>query len=156
MAALKVSHRAWYPDAGGNLLLKVGGDLSGNLTAPATNGRPNPADKGQDSVNVGNWLWRQGNGNSLNGQPAAWWINFGSYTASTGLGGADQMAGFTGFGTLGGGDLDVQVDGDAGVLNQLTGSDFSASINPRQPGVAVGGGQHRPRGRRWQLADRRR
>ncbi len=24
-------YRAWYPDAGGNLLLKVGGDLSGNL-----------------------------------------------------------------------------------------------------------------------------
>ncbi|WP_413790740.1 MULTISPECIES: filamentous haemagglutinin family protein [unclassified Pseudomonas] len=132
-------YRAWYPDAGGNLLLKVGGDLSGNLTAPAAtpNGRPNPADIGQDSANVGNWLWRQGNGDSVSSQPTAWWINFGSYTASTVSGGADQMAAFTGFGTLGGGDLDVQVKGDAGVLNRLAGSDFNSNINPRSQGLLL-------------------
>ncbi|WP_053150597.1 filamentous hemagglutinin family protein [Pseudomonas sp. Pf153] len=132
-------YRAWYPDAGGNLLLKVGGDLSGNLTAPAATpvGRPNPADIGQDSANVGNWLWRQGNGDPVNGQPTAWWINFGSYTASTEPGGADQMAGFTGFGTLGGGDLDVQVKGDAGVLHRLAGSDFNPNITPRSQGLLL-------------------
>ncbi|QGA50511.1 filamentous hemagglutinin family protein [Pseudomonas brassicacearum] len=131
-------YRAWYPDAGGNLLLKVGGDLSGNLTAPVnSNGRPNPIDMGQDSANVGNWLWRQGNGDSANSQPTAWWINFGSYTASTVSGGADQMAAFTGFGTLGGGDLDVQVKGDAGVLNQLAGSNFSSNINARSQGLLL-------------------
>ncbi|MBD9463802.1 filamentous hemagglutinin family protein [Pseudomonas sp. Pdm06] len=132
-------YRAWYPDAGGNLLLKVGGDLSGNLTAPAAtpSGRPNPADMGQDSANVGNWLWRQGNGDSVSSQPTAWWINFGSYTASTVSGGADQMAAFTGFGTLGGGDLDVQVKGDAGVLNRLAGSDFNSNINPRSQGLLL-------------------
>ncbi|WHS58318.1 filamentous hemagglutinin family protein [Pseudomonas sp. G2-4] len=132
-------YRAWYPDAGGNLLLKVGGDLSGNLTAPAAtpSGRPNPADTGQDSANVGNWLWRQGNGDSANSQPTAWWINFGSYTASTVSGGADQMAAFTGFGTLGGGDLDVQVKGDAGVLNRLAGSDFNSNINSRSQGLLL-------------------
>lgn len=132
-------YRAWYPDAGGNLLLKVGGNLSGNLTAPAATpvGRPNPADIGQDSANVGNWLWRQGNGDSANSQPTAWWINFGSYTASTEAGGADQMAAFTGFGTLGGGDLDVQVKGDAGVLNRLAGSDFNSNINPRSQGLLL-------------------
>ncbi|SFB47423.1 filamentous hemagglutinin family N-terminal domain-containing protein [Pseudomonas sp. NFIX10] len=132
-------YRAWYPDAGGNLLLKVGGDLSGNLTAPAAtpNGRPNPADMGQDSANVGNWLWRQGNGDSVSSQPTAWWINFGSYTASTVSGGADQMAAFTGFGTLGGGDLDVQVKGDAGVLNRLAGSGFNSNINPRSQGLLL-------------------
>ncbi|SCZ00146.1 filamentous hemagglutinin family protein [Pseudomonas sp. NFACC37-1] len=132
-------YRAWYPDAGGNLLLKVGGDLSGNLTAPAAtpNGRPNPADIGQDSANVGNWLWRQGNGDSVSSQPTAWWINFGSYTASTVSGGADQMAAFTGFGTLGGGDLDVQVKGDAGVLNRLAGGDFNSNISPRSQGLLL-------------------
>ncbi|SCW70131.1 MULTISPECIES: filamentous hemagglutinin family protein [unclassified Pseudomonas] len=131
-------YRAWYPDAGGNLLLKVGGDLSGNLTAPASAfGRPNPADIDQDSANVGNWLWRQGDGDSVNGQSTAWWINFGSYTASTVLGGADQMAGFTGFGTLGGGDLDVQVGGDAGVLGRLAGNDFNTNINPRSQGLLL-------------------
>lgn len=131
-------YRAWYPDAGGNLLLKVGGDLSGNLTAPVnSNGRPNPTDMGQDSANVGNWLWRQGNGDSANSQPTAWWINFGSYTASTMSGGADQMAAFTGFGTLGGGDLDVQVKGDAGVLNRLAGSDFNSNINARSQGLLL-------------------
>ncbi|MGX1175296.1 filamentous hemagglutinin family protein [Pseudomonas sp. R151218B TE3479] len=132
-------YRAWYPDAGGNLLLKVGGDLSGNLTAPAATpiGRPNPTDKGQDSANVGNWIWRQGNGDSVNGQPTAWWINFGSYTASTESGGADQMAGFTGFGTLGGGDLDVQVGGDAGVLRRLAGNSFNTNINPRSQGLVL-------------------
>ncbi|SEO50145.1 filamentous hemagglutinin family protein [Pseudomonas sp. NFACC39-1] len=132
-------YRAWYPDAGGNLLLKVGGDLRGNLTAPAATpvGRPNPTDNGQDSANVGNWLWRQGNGDSANSQPTAWWINFGSYTASTVPGRADQMAAFTGFGTLGGGDLDVQVKGDAGVLNRFAGSDFNSNINPRSQGLLL-------------------
>ncbi|SCW90991.1 filamentous hemagglutinin family protein [Pseudomonas sp. NFACC05-1] len=131
-------YRAWYPDAGGNLLLKVGGDLSGNLTAPVnSNGRPNPTDMGQDSANVGNWLWRQGNGDSASSQPTAWWINFGSHTASTVSGGADQMAAFTGFGTLGGGDLDVQVKGDAGVLNRLAGNDFNSNINPRSQGLLL-------------------
>ncbi|MHC8327167.1 filamentous haemagglutinin family protein [Pseudomonas sp. LB1P83] len=138
-------YRAWYPDGGGNLLLKVGGDLTGNAAAPAgAFGRPNPADVGYDSVNTGNWLWRQGSGAVVTGgttQPAAWWINFGSYTASMVANGADQMVGFTGFGTLGGGDLNVQVGGNAGVLNTLAGSTFNSNINARSQGLvlAVGG-----------------
>ncbi|MHC8367505.1 filamentous hemagglutinin family protein [Pseudomonas sp. ZT5P21] len=138
-------YRAWYPNAGGNLTLKVGGNLTGNITAPANAlGRPNSKDVGYDSANVGNWLWRQGNGGVATGgaaQPTAWWINFGSYTASMDPGGADQMVGFTGFGTLGGGDLNVRVAGDAGILNTLAGSTFNSNINPRSQGLvlAVGG-----------------
>lgn len=60
-------------------------------------------------------------------QPTAWWINFGSYTATTG---ADKMLGFTGFGTLGGGDLDVNVGGDAGVLNTLGYGFSNGAVNP--------------------------
>lgn len=134
-------YRAWYPDFGGNLTLKVGGNLTGNSMDVATSrvGRPNPGDWGYDTVNVGNWLWRQGNGDVATGgaaQPTAWWINFGSYTPGAQAGKADLMVGFTGFGTLGGGDLNVQVGGDAGVLNTLAGNAFQ-SINPRSQGLVL-------------------
>ncbi|MBF4211841.1 hypothetical protein EI533_29700, partial [Pseudomonas donghuensis] len=82
----------------------------------------------------------QGNGGVATGgaaQPTAWWINFGSYTAGAETGKADLMVGFTGFGTLGGGDLNVQVGGDAGVLNTLAGSTFNSNINPRSQGLVL-------------------
>ncbi|MCE4053106.1 filamentous haemagglutinin family protein [Pseudomonas sp. Au-Pse12] len=125
-------YRAWYPDGGGNLSLRVGGNLSGNVvdTSISAIGRPNPLDSGHDSTQVGNWLWRQGGGQSL---PTAWWINFGSYTATKQ---ADQMVGFTGFGTLGGGNLDIAVAGDAGVLNTL-GGDADPAVNRRTQGLVL-------------------
>ncbi|MBT2372647.1 filamentous hemagglutinin family protein [Pseudomonas fluorescens] len=137
-------YRAWYPEAGGNLFLKVGGSLTGNIVAPSSGsgvGRPNPVDSGNDSADVGNWLWRQGSGNVNTGgqvQPTAWWINFGSYT-STAMADqrVDQLVGFTGFGTLGGGDLDVQVGGDAGLLRSMLGSTLSSSVNPRSQGLVL-------------------
>jgi len=126
-------YRAWYPDGGGNLSLRVGGNLTGNIvdTAAQSQNRPNPQDSGHDSTQVGNWLWRQGGGQSL---PTAWWINFGSYTATTA---ADQLVGFTGFGTLGGGNLDVRVGGDAGVLKPMAGSLVERSANPRTQGLVL-------------------
>ncbi len=137
-------YRAWYPDFGGNLTLKVGGDLTGNIMDRVSTGlgRPNPGDLGYNTANVGNWLWRQGNGDVNTGgqvQPTAWWINFGTYTNTAALGGssADQMVGFTGFGTLGGGDVDVQVAGDAGILTPMSGSAFATSVNPRSQGLVL-------------------
>ena len=132
-------YRAWYPEAGGNLMVKVGGNLTGNIVsalAGTGTGRPNPLDAGNDSASVGNWLWRQGSGSVDAGQaqPTAWWINFGSYTATKT---ADQLVGFTGFGTLGGGDLDVQVGGDAGLLRSLAGSDIQPTANPRSQGLVL-------------------
>lgn len=69
------------------------------------------------SVGIGNWLWRQGTGSANGGDtPTAWWINFGSYTQAS----ADfkdktpLLVGFTGFGALGGGNVSMRVDGDAG------------------------------------------
>ncbi|WP_460108352.1 filamentous haemagglutinin family protein [Pseudomonas sp. H1_F01] len=134
-------YRAWYPDFGGNLTLKVGGNLTGNsLDVSSTNlGRPNGGDVGYDTVNVGNWLWRQGSGSIATGsqfQPPAWWINFGSYTAAKD-GKADLMVGFTGFGTLGGGNLNVQVAGDAGVLDQMAGSRLVPISNSRSQGLVL-------------------
>ncbi|WP_258194652.1 filamentous haemagglutinin family protein [Janthinobacterium sp. PAMC25594] len=137
-------YRAWYPDQGGNLLLKVAGDLSGSLldAASSSNERPVSKDGMADSVAVGNWLWRQGSGGVATGgpaQPTAWWINFGSYVGRDTL--ADTVLGFTGFGTLGGGNVRADVAGDAGVLAPLTGNTYNASINPRSQGLllAVGG-----------------
>ncbi|WP_047228942.1 filamentous haemagglutinin family protein [Pseudomonas brassicacearum] len=134
-------YRAWYPDFGGNVSLKVGGNLTGNSldVSSANIGRPNGGDVGYDTVNVGNWLWRQGNGSVATGtqaQPTAWWINFGSYTAAKD-GKADLMVGFTGFGTLGGGNLNVQVAGDAGVLDQMAGSRLVPGSNSRSQGLVL-------------------
>lgn len=131
-------YRAWYPDTGGNLLLKVGGNLTGNITSPAQNGvgRPVPSDQGQDSANVGNWLWRQGNGLSgSQAQATAWWINFGSYVATDR---ADQMVGFTGFGTLGGGNLNVDVGGDAGLISPVSSTALNVSRRSQGLVLAVG------------------
>ncbi|WP_030131573.1 filamentous hemagglutinin family protein [Pseudomonas sp. QTF5] len=135
-------YRAWYPDSGGNLTLKVGGNLTGNAmdVSSVSYGRPNLLDSGYDTVNVGNWLWRQGNGSVATGtgaQPSAWWINFGSYTAAQDPVNADLMVGFTGFGTLGGGDLNVQVAGDAGVLDQMAGSLLEPRSNRRSQGLVL-------------------
>ena len=136
---------AWYPAAGGNLTLRVGGDLTGDMTMAAGGsgfGRPNPADRGVSSGAIGNWLWRQGTGGTFGGaqdQPTAWWINFGSYVATTGS--ADKLLGFTGFGTLGGGDLRVDVGGNAGVQARRGTKVDTYSDSQRSQGLvlAVGG-----------------
>ena len=117
--------RAWYPTDGGNLTIKVDGDLTGEILTPSVyaNQRPDPLDSGYDSAAAGNWLWRQGTGGALGGgddQATAWWINFGSYVSRGDGISADQLVGFTGLGTLGGGDLNVEVGGDAGILSTPT------------------------------------
>lgn len=109
-------YQAWYPDHGGNLLLNVGGDLTGDLVAQkqVTIGETVQL----SSTAAGNWLWRQGSGTALDqgdGMPTAWWINFGTYVR---FGASSALTGFTGFGTLGGGNVDVRVGGDAGTLVQ--------------------------------------
>lgn len=82
------------------------------------------------SVDVGSWLWRQGSGSLESGGmdvPTAWWINFGTYVAgpvdlqrdeynSWLYGNAPFLTGFTGVGTLGGGNLVVESGGDAGMI----------------------------------------
>ena len=139
-------YRAWYPEAGGNLSLKVGGNLTGNILAQmATNGtgRPNENDIGVDSSSTGNWLWRQGSGAINAGdqpQLTAWWINFGSFTGDKAIGDkprADKLVGFTGFGTLGGGDLDVDVAGDAGLIQGMAGNTLRSTANPRSQGLVL-------------------
>ncbi|MDH1512541.1 filamentous hemagglutinin family protein [Pseudomonas mosselii] len=106
-------YRAWYPEQGGNLRIAAGGDLTGNLVATRTGSalaRPQVA-----SAAVGNWLWRQGQPSA--DTPAAWWVNFGTFAQQPQATVAEPwLVGFTGIGTLGGGNLDVGVDGSAGLL----------------------------------------
>ena len=131
----------WFPQEGGNLRVKVGGNLTGNITDKAGDiGRPVSGDVGYDSANVGSWLWRQGNG--LTGSQAlatAWWINFGAYVPNLLIPqGPDQMVGFTGFGTLGGGNLNVDVGGDAGILRPLAlGGSTPVNVNARSQGLVL-------------------
>ncbi|WP_245476385.1 hypothetical protein [Bradyrhizobium sp. Leo170] len=138
-------YRAWYPNFGGDLTIKVGGNLTGDMmnSSTAINLRPNQADNGYDSADVANWLWRQGSNNVATGgqaQPAAWWINFGTYVGA--MNGntpyADKMVGFTGFGTLGGGNLAVDVAGNAGRLSTLAASTFdNGNYNPRSQSLVL-------------------
>lgn len=132
-------YRAWYPEGGGNLRIDVGGNLTGNITGVAGNSLawPNPKDNGLDSAEVGNWLWRQGSADVATGgsaQPTAWWINFGTYTAA---GAADRMVGFTGFGTLGGGNLELNVAGAAGTVDTPANANDPATVAPRSQGLVL-------------------
>ena len=106
-------YRAWYPDGGGNLTVRAGANLIGDvmLASPASYGRPVTSSIGYNSDTPGNWLWRQGSGSAAIGQaqPTAWWINFGTYVAGDINQPTDELRGFTGFGTLGGGNLSMDV-----------------------------------------------
>ncbi|WP_254999217.1 filamentous hemagglutinin family protein [Pseudomonas sp. S12(2018)] len=111
-------YQAWYPEQGGNLLLTVGGNLTGNSLSREYGSLTRLAYQ-LPTAQVGNWLWRQGSGNALAADeqiPTAWWINFGTYVRYQRN---SVVAGFTGFGTLGGGNLDVTVGGQAGTLDVI-------------------------------------
>ena len=144
-------YRAWYPEHGGNVLVRAQGDVRGDLigqrgsqfrTDAIGNIRPMPA-----SADVGNWLWRQGTGSAVAGSegvPTAWWINFGSYVPGPSsaydlFGTAPFMTGFTGIGTLGGGNLVLEAGGDAGMLTRRM--DLAGSFVLRSTGLnlVVGG-----------------
>ena len=63
-------YRAWYPDGGGNLTVRAGANLIGDvmLASPASYGRPVTSSIGYNSDTPGNWLWRQGSGSAAIGQ----------------------------------------------------------------------------------------
>ncbi|VVE75265.1 filamentous hemagglutinin-like protein [Pandoraea anapnoica] len=106
--------QAWYPEHGGDVLVKAQQDVSGNLQL--TN---NPL-RYVDSNLVSNWLYRQGGGGATN-DPTAWSVNFGAL-AKTDANATDmQLIGFQGIGTLGGGNLTVIAGRDAGVMSPVNG-----------------------------------
>ncbi len=110
---LVAGYQAYYPDGGGNVLIAAQGNLTGDILVPTANGQ-NAAING-----VGNWLWRQGNGSAAPAVSTAWWINFGTYALpldnnAKQLGTTPVLTGFTGIGTLGGGNLTITAGGNAG------------------------------------------
>jgi filamentous hemagglutinin family protein len=128
-------YQAWYPQMGGNLTINAGGAVSGDSLGTKAQSTAGGFREQIASVGVGNWLWRQGMGNP--DVPTAWWINFGSYvtqmmpTADTNT--EPYLVGFTGFGTLGGGNVSLRAGGDAGMLKPL-----GDAINyPRSQGLIV-------------------
>lgn len=127
-------YQAWFPQMGGNLTINAGGSVSGDVV-----GRPTPPARAQiPSVAVGNWLWRQGTGNDE--VPTAWWINFGSYATQPLLANTEDrtpfVVGFTGFGTLGGGNISLRAGADGGMLRPL-GDVFGTNQTPRSQGLIV-------------------
>ncbi|PHV14960.1 hemagglutinin [Janthinobacterium sp. BJB303] len=138
-------YRAWYPEHGGNLLLRAQGDVKGDTLGTSTQRREDAIGwlrAQQDSSDIGTWLWRQGSGSTGGGVPTAWWINFGTYVARPEgvdlFSGLPGLSGFTGIGTLGGGNLLLQAGGDAGMLASR--ADPGGEFAPRSQGlnVAVG------------------
>ncbi|GAA7764419.1 filamentous hemagglutinin family protein [Helicobacter pylori] len=131
------NYQAWYPERGGNVTVTAQGDLSGDLFGTQGNGT---SYSGQVASNlVGNWLWRQG-GAGIS-QASAWWINFGTYASpyrdlNLSAVTAPQVIGFTGIGALGGGNVRIDVGGNAGVITSRgTGTmAHSSGLN-----IAVGG-----------------
>jgi filamentous hemagglutinin family protein len=112
------TYQAYYPDHGGNVLVSVQGNIV-SVDDFGYGGLTNP------TYSAGNWLWRQG-GNRL-GQPGAWWINFGTYVADANTTGP-VLAGFTGIGALGGGNVMVLAGGTAGVTTQSLNSSSGDSL----------------------------
>lgn len=129
------TYRAWYPDHGGDVLVRVQGDVRGDIIG-AKQGNSARQDDALgvmrdhfDTSAVGGWLWRQGTGSAAGageGVPTAWWINFGTYVAPnaneyTLYGDMPFLVGFTGIGALGGGNLMLEAGGNAGMLESRMG-----------------------------------
>jgi len=127
------AYQAWYPEQGGNLRLNAGGQLRGDTLGHKAD--PNGVRAQVGSAAVGNWLWRQGMGNGSD-IPTAWWINFGTFVGQPT--GDPALVGFTGIGTLGGGNLQVSAAGDAGLLG-YSGATGDATVQRSQGiNLAVG------------------
>ncbi|WP_058049628.1 filamentous haemagglutinin family protein [Janthinobacterium sp. Ant5-2-1] len=135
-------YRAWYPEHGGNLLLRAQGDVKGDTMGTATTQREDAIgtlSAQQDTSDIGAWLWRQGSGSTGAGVPTAWWINFGTYVARPEgydlFSGVPVVSGFTGIGTLGGGNVLLQAGGNAGMLTSR--ADPGGEFAPRSQGLNV-------------------
>ncbi|CAI8790534.1 filamentous haemagglutinin family protein [Pseudomonas sp. IT-P395] len=131
-------YQAWYPQMGGNLTINAGGSISGDVLGRRGYSQNMDTPEQVPSVAVGNWLWRQGTGSS--DVPTAWWINFGSYATQPlpdqSVDTGPFLVGFTGFGTLGGGNISLRAGADAGMLKAMGGSGNS-NLYPRGQGLIV-------------------
>ncbi|MFJ3047929.1 filamentous hemagglutinin family protein [Herbaspirillum chlorophenolicum] len=137
------TYQAWYPTSGGNVLLRAGGSVTGDAWTKSNTYRAdgNRADQ-KSSADPANWLWRQGDVSSSQ-KGAAWWINFGTYVASNNPDTANSidampyLVGFTGYGTLGGGDLRLEAGGHAGTIDVLSATRPGSGLFPRSQALTL-------------------
>jgi hypothetical protein len=142
--SLVSNYQGWYPAGGGNVLISAGANIAGNLAVPSAAG-VTPMD------GIGNWLWRQGG--TASGQSTAWWVNFGTLvlpldqagnllTAGNATAPIPTLSGFTGIGTLGGGNVTILAGGDIGASRANSqGLDVAVGSTGRvAPGATDGSG----------------
>ncbi|NMK50596.1 filamentous hemagglutinin family protein [Achromobacter sp. Bel] len=145
-AALSV-YQAWYPDQGGNLTVAAGrdvyGDAVGSMADSGISVAGSPGRARYASTATGNWLWRQGSIGTPGVADIApsWWINFGTYAVQGGFGGGDKeprLVGFTGFGTLGGGNVSIHAGRDAGLRDARgDAARYVNGVEPRSQGLTA-------------------
>jgi filamentous hemagglutinin family protein len=119
-----------YPSGGGDLLVAAQGDIVGDtFFASQRAPRYDPA-----TGAVGNWLYRQGGP----GQPASWWVATGGYVQpvtvdQSSVAPDSTLVAFSGFGTLGGGNVTIDAQGNAG---DVAGA-ISSGNYPRGTGLDI-------------------
>ena len=137
LLGLVSKYAAYYPTGGGNVLVSAQGDLNGYIfTANGANINPafNSSIAFNDSDAIGNWLWRQGG----DGVDSAWWVEYGSLNLGVPAQGQAstpdivQYTGFEGVGTLGGGNLTVNVGGSASGLDLAVASTGYVALSGTQ------------------------
>ncbi|MDV9043776.1 filamentous haemagglutinin family protein [Stenotrophomonas sp. RAC2] len=138
--AALAGYQAWYPDHGGNLRIEAGRDIIGDTWSfRAEAGTVQRDQAGHSSAAVGNWLWRQGSGTTSGvvQTPTSWWINFGTYsTVRPELDATPRLVGFTGFGTLGGGNLSMDAGRHMGMLDSM-GNALGYEVSPHSSALSV-------------------
>ncbi len=139
---IEQSYQANYPNGGGDVLFAAGGDVTGDLYGTTNNSQNGSGTPASDAI--GNWLWRQGS--TQLGQPSAWWINFGTLADPLTAGGFNsgitipvQMVGFQGIGALGGGNVTVDIGGDAGQMTDRDqgGNGAQGAFQQRGEGLVI-------------------
>ena len=137
---------AWYPDLGGNLTISAGRDVIGDSWGEGAQNAtlyPDNQTARFASASLGNWLWRQGTGDTVGVDPVAtsWWINFGAYAndlPGNTLSSGNRIVGFTGFGALGGGNVSITAGRHAGIVDPRGGG-LATTFGPgdRTQGLVV-------------------
>lgn len=145
--AAMAAYQAWYPDQGGNLTVAAGRDVYGD--ALGSNADSGVAMEGTTTraryatTSTGNWLWRQGSIGTPDVADIApsWWINFGAYAVEGSANGGNKqpiLVGFTGFGALGGGNVNIAAGRDAGLRDARgDAARYTGGVDPRSQGLTA-------------------
>ncbi len=119
------AYQANYPTGGGDLAVLAQGNIIGDTYQPAagffTGQHGNVS---LESSATSSWLWWQGSA----ARPSAWWINFGTYLQG-GSPAVVYLTGFTGFGTLGGGNVTLSAGRDAGAVTTSTDTQVTQGLD---------------------------